>query len=86
MGRFAQWSQKIEKAEKCLEFLKERSKKVVLISNSSLPSKFSISNLKRIGISESLYTYCITSGQIALDNLKKIFTKNTVINVFLCVF
>ena len=34
-------------------------------------SKYSISNLKRIGILESLYTYCITSGQIALDNLKK---------------
>lgn len=74
---FDQWGvlhnghKKFDKAEKCLEFLKERSKKVVLISNSSLPSKFSISNLKRIGISESLYTYCITSGQIALDNLKK---------------
>ena len=53
---FDQWGvlhnghKKFEKAEKCLEFLKERSKKVVLISNSSLPSNFSISNLKRIGI------------------------------------
>ena len=74
---FDQWGvlhnghQKFKKAEQCLEFLKERNKIVVLISNSSLPSKFSMSNLKRIGISESLYTYCITSGQIALDNLKK---------------
>ena len=74
---FDQWGvlhnghQKFEKAEKCLEFLKERNKQVVLISNSSLPSKHSISNLKRIGISESLYNYCITSGQIALDNLEK---------------
>ena len=58
----------------------------MLISNSSLPSKFSISNLKRIGISESLYSYCITSGQIALDNLKKIYIKNMEINVFLFAF
>ena len=74
---FDQWGvlhngqKKFKKAEECLKLLKERNKKVVLISNSSLPSKFSISNLKRIGISESLYSYCITSGQIALDNLKK---------------
>ena len=74
---FDQWGvlhngkKKFEKAEDCLNLLKERNKKVVLISNSSRPSKFSISNLKRIGISESLYSYCITSGQIALDNLKK---------------
>ena len=74
---FDQWGvlhngqKKFGKAEECLKFIKERNKKVVLISNTSQPSKFSISNLKRIGISESLYSYCITSGQIALDNLKK---------------
>jgi len=54
---FDQWGvlhngkKKFKKAEECLKLLKERNKKVVLISNSSLPSKFSISNLKRIGIS-----------------------------------
>ena len=74
---FDQWGvlhngqKKFKKAEECLNLLIDRNKKVVLISNSSLPSKISISNLKRIGISESLYSYCVTSGQIALDNLKK---------------
>ena len=74
---FDQWGvlhngqKKFGKAEECLKLLKVKKKKVVLISNSSLPSKFSISNLRRIGISESLYSYCVTSGQIALDNLKK---------------
>jgi len=59
---FDQWGvlhngqKKFEKAEECLELLKVKNKKVVLISNSSLPSKFSISNLRRIGISESLYS------------------------------
>ena len=61
---FDQWGvlhngqKKFEKAEECLKFLKVKNKKVVLISNSSLPSKFSISNLKRIGISELFPPEC----------------------------
>tara|TARA_B100000900_G_scaffold275369_1_gene235343 strand:- start:92 stop:913 length:822 start_codon:yes stop_codon:yes gene_type:complete len=74
---FDQWGvlhnghKKFEDAEKCLIKLRELKKKVILVSNSSRPTKFSISNLTKIGFKKSLYDYCITSGQIALNNIKR---------------
>ncbi len=74
---FDQWGvlhnghKKFTQAENCLKYLKEKNKKIILISNSSMPTINSMSNLKKIGFSESLYDYCITSGQIALNFLKK---------------
>jgi len=73
---FDQWGvlhngyDKFIKAEKCLQLLKELNKKVILISNSSNPTQHSINNLKKIGYSQSLYNYCITSGEIALKALQ----------------
>lgn len=74
---FDQWGvlhdgiKKFKKAENCLRFLKSKNKKIVLISNSSMPTDFSISNLNKMDISETLYDYCITSGQIALNKMDK---------------
>ena len=57
---FDQWGvlhnghKKFTKAEKCLKYLKEKNKKIILISNSSMPTLNSISNLKKIGFSEKL--------------------------------
>ena len=58
-------------AEECLSFLKKKDKCVILVSNSSRPTKFSINNLDKLGIDNNLYDYCITSGQIALNFLEK---------------
>ena len=74
---FDQWGvlhnghKKFTKAEKCLKYLKEKNKKVILISNSSMPTVNSISNLKKIGFSEKLFDLCITSGQIALNFIQE---------------
>ena len=74
---FDQWGvlhnghKKFNDAERCLIKLRELKKKVILISNSSRPTKFSISNLTKIGFKKSLYDYCITSGQITLNNIQK---------------
>ncbi len=74
---FDQWGvlhngyDKFIKAEQCLQKLKNLNKKVILISNSSNPIQHSIDNLKKIGYSQSLYDYCITSGEIALQALLK---------------
>ena len=74
---FDQWgvlhngSNKFPQAEECLSFLKKNNKSVILVSNSSRPTKFSIKNLDKLGISKNLYDYCITSGQIALNFLEK---------------
>ena len=38
------------KAEECLSFLKKKNKCVILVSNSSRPTKFSIKNLDKLGI------------------------------------
>jgi HAD superfamily hydrolase (TIGR01459 family) len=62
---------KFDDAEDCLKILKKNKKKIILISNSSKPTKDSISNLTKLGIDEGLYDYCITSGQIALNNIEK---------------
>ena len=70
---FDQWgvlhngNKKFLEAEKCLEFLKLKNKKIILISNSANPSLQSEANLKRLGYSEELFDYCVTSGQIALN-------------------
>ena len=74
---FDQWgvlhngSSKFPMAEECLSFLKKKDKCVILVSNSSRPTKFSINNLDKLGIDNNLYDYCITSGQIALNFLEK---------------
>ena len=74
---FDQWGvlhnghKKFIEAEKCLEYLKLENKKIILISNSASPTIQSEANLKRLGFSEKLFDYCITSGQIALNNIKK---------------
>ena len=74
---FDQWGvlhnghSKFEEAEKCLRILKQNKKKIILISNSSRPTKDSISNLTKLGFNENLYDYCITSGQIALNYIDK---------------
>ena len=74
---FDQWGvlhngyKKFLEAEKCLEFLKLKNKKIILISNSANPSLQSEANLKRLGYSEKLFDYCVTSGQIALNNINK---------------
>ena len=62
---------KFEDAENCLKILKKNNKKIILISNSSRLSKDSISNLINLGFDESLFDYCITSGQIAINNIEK---------------
>ena len=62
---------KFEEAENCLKILKQNKKKIILISNSSRPVEDSISNLTKLGFEKELYDYCITSGQIALNNIKK---------------
>ena len=79
---FDQWgvlhngTNKFSKAEECLKFLKDKQKKIVLISNSSKPTNQSIKHLDKLGISNNLYDYCITSGQIALNYIEKdIYTK-----------
>jgi len=85
---FDQWGvlhnghKKFPQAENCLKILKDKNKKVVLISNSSMPTSYSINNLKKIGISENLYDYCITSGQIALNSIKKDIYSKYGINCF----
>ena len=72
---FDQWGvlhnghKKFDKAKECLETLKLHKKKVILISNSSNPSSYSISNLEKLGFEKNLYDYCITSGQIALNKI-----------------
>ena len=74
---FDQWGvlhnghKKFPQAEECLKYLKKKNKKVILISNSSRPTPHSISNLNKLGFSQDLYDYCITSGQIALNSIKK---------------
>ena len=74
---FDQWGvlhnghKKFIEAEKCLEYHKLKNKKIILISNSASPTIQSEANLKRLGFSEKLFDYCITSGQIALNNIKK---------------
>ena len=79
---FDQWgvlhngSYKFPRAVECLKYLKENGKKIILISNSSRPTKQSIKNLDKLGINNDLYDYCITSGQIALDFIEEdIFKK-----------
>ncbi|MDB3863947.1 TIGR01459 family HAD-type hydrolase [Alphaproteobacteria bacterium] len=62
---------KFENAENCLKILKKNKKKIILISNSSRPTEDSISNLTKLGFDEYLYDYCITSGQIAINNIEK---------------
>ena len=72
---FDQWGvrqkghKKFIDAERCLESLKLENKKIILISNSASPTVQSEANLKRLGFSEKLFDYCITSGQIALNTL-----------------
>ena len=57
---FDQWgvlhngSSKFPMAEECLSFLKKKDKCVILVSNSSRPTKFSINNLDKLGIDLSL--------------------------------
>ena len=64
---FDQWGvlhnghKKFLEAEKCLEYLKLENKKIILISNSASPTVQSEANLKRLGFSEKLFDYCITS-------------------------
>ena len=61
---FDQWgvlhngSRKFPLAEECLSYLKKKNKCVILVSNSSRPTKFSIKNLDKLGISNNLYDYC----------------------------
>jgi HAD superfamily hydrolase (TIGR01459 family) len=62
---------KFEDAENCLKILKKNKKKIILISNSSKLIEDSISNLTKLGFDEHLYDYCITSGQIAINNIEK---------------
>jgi len=62
---------KFKEAENCLKLLKKNNKVIILISNSSRPIVNSISNLTKLGFEENSYDYCITSGQIALDNIHK---------------
>ena len=64
---------KFKEAENCLRVLKNNKKKIILISNSSRPTVDSISNLTKLGFDNDLYDYCITSGQIALNNINKDF-------------
>ena len=51
---FDQWgvlhngSSKFPQAEECLSFLKKKDKRVILVSNSSRPTKFSINNLDKL--------------------------------------
>ena len=79
---FDQWGvlhnghKKFLEAEKCLEYLKKKNKKIILISNSANPSIQSEANLKKLGFSLKLFDYCVTSGQIALNNIDKDIYKN----------
>lgn len=72
---FDQWGvlhnghKKFDKAKECLKILKSNKKKIILISNSSNPSSYSISNLEKLGFEKDLYDYCVTSGQIAFNNI-----------------
>ena len=72
---FDQWGvlhnghKKFDKAKECLKILKSNKKKIILISNSSNPSSYSISNLEKLGFEKELYDYCVTSGQIAFNNI-----------------
>ncbi len=74
---FDQWGvlhnghKKFLRAEKCLEFLKLKNKKIILISNTANPTVQSEDNLKRLGFNEKLFDYCITSGQVSLNNIYK---------------
>lgn len=74
---FDQWGvlhngkNKFLKAEECLKYLKQKEKKIVLISNSSRPTKQSQKHLDKLGIKNKLYDYCITSGQIALNFIEE---------------
>ena len=65
-----------EDSKNCLKNLKSMGKKNILVSNSSKPTKYSIQNLRNLGIDDELYDYTITSGQIAFDSFSKdIFKK-----------
>ena len=48
-----------------------------------MPTTFSISNLSKIGFQKNLYDYCITSGQIALNNIKKDIYNNILLFSFI---
>ena len=74
---FDQWgvlhdgSNVFEDAKDCLIKLKQKEKKIILISNSSKLTEFTRLNLKNLGIDDSLYDHSITSGQIASDSFQK---------------
>jgi|TARA_B100000787_G_scaffold168011_1_gene155961 HAD superfamily hydrolase (TIGR01459 family) len=60
-----------EDAKNCLQKLKSIKKKIILVSNSSRLTNYSIKNLRMLGIDDELYDYSITSGQIAFDSFAK---------------
>ena len=59
-----------EDAKNCLIKLKQKRKKIILISNSSKLTKYTKLNLKKLGIDDNLYDHSITSGQIAFDSFQ----------------
>ena len=60
-----------EDAKNCIIKLKQKRKKIILISNSSKLTEYTKLNLKKLGIDDNLYDHSITSGQIAFGKMTK---------------
>ncbi len=52
-----------------LEYLKERGKSVIIISNSGKAADFSVQRMKKLGIDRDLYTHIVTSGEMVRQGL-----------------
>ena len=57
-------------AIEALRFLRERRRKVVLISNSGRSGGYNAERLRRLGFAGDLYDLFVTSGDVALDLLR----------------
>ena len=55
----------------CLEELKGRKKKIIILSNSGSPSKKNQSKLEKMGLSKELYDHIVTSGEMIRSGLSE---------------
>lgn len=60
-----------EQAVECLQSLKTRGKFILLLSNSEKSASETAAELKKMGLSDSLYSQVLTSGELLRQGLEK---------------
>jgi len=71
------------KVLEALAYLKSQNKEVVIVSNSGKRSAVNVHRLENMGIDSSLYSQCMTSGEVAHHYLKSLLNDSVQVNCFL---